>query len=645
MFQRCLESGRILRLRCQVPRILNQDNNHKQKFCLQTQRLYSSYFLTRRHGNKNGGPSLGVILNSHKMGLKNSNKLYPTSTEPEANENAPTASASPASSGPGSATAAAQQPSGPQTTTQEIKTKKGILSVTTTVEDSKLNEIVFEKEITKPSTGNKMEATKTAVKAVAEAMASVVAKVAPEDTALNMRQTTKKRVKLDHNRSSLERNFVTPARAMSDFLLKPSDLDSLPKIKRRSPYEQEPPITVYWRKDVESKAIEVWGSKENLLRECLKREIERKKYQQNVFTVKRRLRDYRREIGSRTVCLDAEPGLTGETGRVVLIAIGINATNFIVKTCAWLATGSHCMFAEAVHSLADTINQCILAFGVHKSTQIADTDHPYGYANMKYVSSLISGVGIFCVGAGLSFYHGITGLIQPEPMQDFFWAFLTLGGSLLSESVTLVFAFNEIRRSACKTGMTFTEYVLRGKDPCVNVVLTEDLAAVSGIFVAGSCLTLASYFGSHIPDAVGSLLVGGILGAVASFIIYTNAAALVGRSIAQDHLNKMNSVLEADVMIRAIHDVKGIDIGNSLVRYKAEIDFDGRELARFYLDKQDLGELLKAVKSFQTVEELEQFLLTHGENIVDLMGGEIDRIEMKLMKKFPELRHCDLEIL
>lgn len=39
---------------------------------------------------------------------------------------------------------------------------------------------------------------------------------------------------------------------------------------------------------------------------------------------------------------------------------------------------------------------------------------------------------------------------------------------------------------------------------------------------------------------------------------------------------------------------------------------------------------LQTVKSFQTIDELEQFLLNHGENIVDLMGGEIDRIEMKL---------------
>ena len=68
---------------------------------------------------------------------------------------------------------------------------------------------------------------------------------------------------------------------MTDFLLKASDLESLPKIKRRSPYEQEPPITVYWRRDVEAKAIEVWGTRENLLRETLTREIERKKHQQS----------------------------------------------------------------------------------------------------------------------------------------------------------------------------------------------------------------------------------------------------------------------------------------------------------------------------------------------------------------------------
>ena len=36
------------------------------------------------------------------------------------------------------------------------------------------------------------------------------------------------------------------------------------------------------------------------------------------------------------------------------------------------------------------------------------------------------------------------------------------------------------------------------------------------------------------------------------------------------------------------------------------------------------------MKKMQNIDELEAFLLKHGENIVDLVGGEIDRIELKL---------------
>ncbi|XP_058063084.1 proton-coupled zinc antiporter SLC30A9, mitochondrial isoform X2 [Anopheles bellator] len=531
-----------------------------------------------------------------------------------------------------------------QQTTLEIATKNGKLLVKTTLADSKLQEIVIEK----PAAGAPLPAYTTGLPPVAtgEAATAQLAEAdLKEQLAEKNRQLAKKRIRVDFSRSSLERNFITPVRAMSDFLLKPSDLETLPKTKRRSPYEQEPAITVYWRKDVEAKAIDVWGTRENLLKECLKREIEKKMHQQNIFTVKRRLRDYRREIGSRTNVVDSEPGLFGKSGKVVLTAIAINATNCVFKFGAWLYTGSHSMFAETIHSLADTINQLILAYGIHKSTQIADSDHPYGYSNMKYVSSLISGVGIFCVGTGLSFYHGIMGLVDPHPIDDFFWAFFILGGSLVSEGATLLVAINSCRSGAKALGMSFRDYVVRGQDPCVNVVLTEDAAAVLSVVLAASCMGLSTCTGSPIPDAVGSLLVGCMLGGVASFIIYTNVAALVGRSIRQENLDKINAELEADIMIRAIHDVKGIDMGNSLVRYKAEMDFDGRELTRVYLDKQDLNTLLEEVRTFQTIDELEAFLLKHGENIVDLMGGEIDRIEMKLRKKFPEIRHCDLEIL
>lgn len=468
--------------------------------------------------------------------------------------------------------------------------------------------------------------------------------VAVEGTEVAAAKKAKKK-KVERGTSSLERNFITPVRAMSDFLLKPSDLENLPKTKRRSPYEFEPPITVYWRKDVEAKALEVWGSREALMKELLKKELEQKAYQQNVFTVKRRLRDYRREMGSKTEFIQEQEGLFGRSGKVVLTAIAINACNFICKLFAWVFTGSHSMFAECVHSAADTCNQLILAYGIHKSVQNPNADHPYGYTNMKYVSSLISGVGIFCVGAGLSFYHGIHGLFNPMPVEPFYWAYCVLAGSLVSEGATLLVAIQSIKKGAEEKQRTFKEYVLAGQDPSVNVVLLEDFASVVGITTATICMSLTSYTGNPMYDATGSILGGFLLGGVAAFIINTNTAALIGRSISHDDLDKINTELESDIMVRAIYDVKGIDMGNNLVRYKAEIDFDGRELTRSYLDKNDLAAMLQEVKSMKNIDELETFMLKNGEGIVDMVGGEIDRMELKLKKKHPEIRHCDLEIL
>jgi divalent metal cation (Fe/Co/Zn/Cd) transporter len=59
---------------------------------------------------------------------------------------------------------------------------------------------------------------------------------------------------------------------------------------------------------------------------------------------------------------------------------------------------------------------------------------------MRYISSLISGVGIFMMGAGLSWYHGIMGLLHPQPMESLLWVIL-LSPTLTLEYCDLVETF------------------------------------------------------------------------------------------------------------------------------------------------------------------------------------------------------------
>ncbi|KAJ7395793.1 Zinc transporter 9 [Pitangus sulphuratus] len=385
-----------------------------------------------------------------------------------------------------------------------------------------------------------------------------------------------------------QNNFITGVRAINEFCLKSSDLDQLRKIKRRSPHDDTETFTVYLRSDVEAKSLEVWGSPEALARERKRRKEAEIKYRENLFRNQRLLWEYREFFGN---------------------------------------------------------TKALLALGISQSARTPDPSHPYGFTNMRYIASLISGVGIFMMGAGLSWYHGIIGLLHPHPIESLLWAYCILAGSLVSEGATLLVAINEIRRSARAKGLSFYQYVVQSRDPSTNVVLLEDAAAVLSVAVAATCMGLTSLTGNPYYDSVGSLGVGTLLGTVSAFLIYTNTEALLGRSIEPEQLQRLTELLESDPVVRAIHDVKATDMGMSKVRFKAEVDFDGRVVTRSYLEKQDIEQLLQEIQQVKTLEELEAFMLKHGENIIDTLGAEVDRLEKDLKQRNPDVRHVDLEIL
>ena len=58
---------------------------------------------------------------------------------------------------------------------------------------------------------------------------------------------------------------------------------------------------------------------------------------------------------------------------------------------------------------------------------------------------------------------------------------------------------------------------------------------------------------------------------------------------------------------RAIHDVKATDLGLSKVRFKAEVDFDGRVVTRSYLEKQDIDQILNVRKKTNKPSERKYF--------------------------------------
>jgi cation diffusion facilitator family transporter len=108
------------------------------------------------------------------------------------------------------------------------------------------------------------------------------------------------------------------------------------------------------------------------------------------------------------------------------------------KIVAAVWTGSAAMTSEAIHSVVDTTNEILLLYGIHRSKQKADADHPFGHGREIYFWSFVVSLLIFALGAGFSIYQGIIRVLEPVPIESpvvsyavFAVAFVFEGGSWL----------------------------------------------------------------------------------------------------------------------------------------------------------------------------------------------------------------------
>lgn len=214
---------------------------------------------------------------------------------------------------------------------------------------------------------------------------------------------------------------------------------------------------------------------------------------------------------------------------VVYGAIAANAVVAIIKFVAAVVTGSSAMLAEAIHSVVDTANQCLLLLGIHMSRKPADDEHPYGHGKELYFWSLVVAIVIFGVGGGMSIFEGIAHVLERKHgMRDPVWAYAVLGAAFLFEGASFLIAAREFGRTMGDEGVF--EELHQHKDPSVYTVLVEDGTALAGLVVAFLGVLLSHLLDAPALDGVASIVIGAMLAAVAVFLARESKGLLVGES-------------------------------------------------------------------------------------------------------------------
>jgi zinc transporter 9 len=82
------------------------------------------------------------------------------------------------------------------------------------------------------------------------------------------------------------------------------------------------------------------------------------------------------------------------------------------------------------------------------------------------------------------------------------------------------------------------------------VILCEDVAALTGVCIAFTAVSLSHVLNSPFYDSVGSISIGILLGTAAIYIIRTNAMNLMGRSLPERKREQIIRMLKNDLVVR-----------------------------------------------------------------------------------------------
>ncbi|GAA1360273.1 cation transporter [Arthrobacter rhombi] len=261
----------------------------------------------------------------------------------------------------------------------------------------------------------------------------------------------------------------------------------------------------------------------------------------------------------------------------VIIAFCANILVAIAKSVVTLITGSASMAAEAAHSWADASNEIFLLIADRKSARPKDDRHPLGHGREAYVWSMFAAVGIFTAGAVFSVMHGIQELTNPAPVESPGLSFLVLGIAFVLEGASFTQAVVQARRQAREAGTSVVKLVLRTSNTTLRAVVAEDFAALVGLIVAAAGIYLHLVTGNGLWDALGSVVIGVLLGVVALVLIDRNRHFLVGASSTPEIRSKVGRALQDHEEVNRVTYLHLEYIGPGRLFLVAEVDLVGND--------------------------------------------------------------------
>lgn len=223
--------------------------------------------------------------------------------------------------------------------------------------------------------------------------------------------------------------------------------------------------------------------------------------------------------------------------RVTWVSVFVNLLLTVAQIIIGYLGNSQALVADGIHTLSDLLTDFMVLFALFHSKKAADAEHPYGHERIETATTLLLGVILFAVGAGIA-VRAVLRLLETTalPTPDL----MTLWVALF----TLV-AKEGLFRYLMHTANRLNSNMLRANAWHSRSDAVSSLVVVAGI---GGSLIGFAYF-----DAVAAIVVAVMIAKVAVELGWQSLGELVDTGLAADDLDAIRKTILSVSGVKALH--------------------------------------------------------------------------------------------
>ena len=235
--------------------------------------------------------------------------------------------------------------------------------------------------------------------------------------------------------------------------------------------------------------------------------------------------------------------------RCTWVSVGVNLVLTLIQIVVGVYAKSQGLIADGIHTLSDLVADFVVLFANHHSKKDADLDHPYGHQRFETAASLVLGMLLMAVGAGMlwSAFHKLEdpGTVQTVHVV----ALWVAGGALIAKELLFRYMLSVAKR--VKSSMLVANAWHARSDAASSLVV--------GIGIVGN---LAGY---PILDPIAALIVGFMVAKMGWSFGWDALHDLMDRAVDEQDVEAIRRTLLETPGVQGVHDIRTRKMGDMIV--------------------------------------------------------------------------------